>query len=120
MRDRRLKRVETIVQWQKGMTPECDDDRLFLLAENGGAWLLRPGPQILHGLPLAPLGDGFDVDTKLTAQFRVRSLRSLYCCSDGVRGRGAAVAYLSHKASFHSSEWIAPSNPGIKHLDEKW
>jgi ABC-2 type transport system ATP-binding protein len=27
------------------------------------------------------------------------------------------VAYLSHKASFHSNEWIAPSNPGIKHLD---
>ncbi|WP_207210012.1 hypothetical protein, partial [Tropicimonas sp. IMCC6043] len=41
---------------------------------------------------------------------------SLYCCSDGVRGRGAAVTYLSHRASFHSSEWIAPSNRGIKHL----
>ncbi|MFW8637447.1 hypothetical protein [Cribrihabitans pelagius] len=26
------------------------------------------------------------------------------------------MTYLSHKASFHSIEWIAPSNPGIKHL----
>jgi hypothetical protein len=43
-------------------------------------------------------------------QLRVRSLRSLYCCSDGVRGRGAAMTYLSHRASFHSIEWIAPSN----------
>ncbi|WP_410468824.1 hypothetical protein [Aestuariicoccus sp. MJ-SS9] len=45
----------------------------------------------LHHLPLAPFGDGFDVDAKLPAQFRVRSLRSLYCCSDGVRSRGVSV-----------------------------
>ncbi len=44
------------------------------------------------------------------------ALRSLYCCSDGVRGRGAPVTYLSHTASFHSNEGIAPSNRGIKHL----
>ncbi|MFW8637592.1 hypothetical protein, partial [Cribrihabitans pelagius] len=31
--------------------------------------------------------------------------------------RGAAVTNLSHRASFHSREWIAPSNPGIKHLE---
>ena len=43
---------------------------------------------------------------------------SLYCCSDGVRGRGAAVKYLSHNASFHSKEKIAPSNRGIKHLGQ--
>jgi len=42
---------------------------------------------------------------------------SLYCCSDGVRGRGAAVTCLSHNASFHSKEKIAPSNRGIKHLE---
>ena len=41
---------------------------------------------------------------------------SLYCCSDGVRGRGAAVKYLSHNASFHSKEKIATSNRGIKQL----
>ena len=41
---------------------------------------------------------------------------SLYCCSDGVRGRGAAVKYLSHNASFHSKEKIAPPNRGIKKL----
>ena len=44
---------------------------------------------------------------------------SLYCCSDGVRGRGAAVKYLSHNASFHSKEKIAPSNRGIKQLVKK-
>jgi hypothetical protein len=43
-------------------------------------------------------------------------LRSLYCSSDSVRSRGAAVTYLSHNASFHSKEQIAPSNRGIKQL----
>jgi hypothetical protein len=43
-------------------------------------------------------------------------LRSLYCSSDSVRSRGAAVTYLSHNASFHSKEQIAPSNRGIKHI----
>jgi hypothetical protein len=28
------------------------------------------------------------------------------------------VTYLSHTASFHSNERIAPSNRGIKHLDK--
>jgi hypothetical protein len=40
----------------------------------------------------------------------------LYCCSDGVRGRGAPMTNLSHTASFHSNERIAPSNREIKHL----
>jgi hypothetical protein len=33
-----------------------------------------------------------------------------------LRGRGAAVTYLSHNASSHSKEQIAPSSRGIKHL----
>src|ERR1041384_1746913 len=77
---------------------------------------LRPGFQILDRRPLTPLRHRLGVDPQLTAQRRERSLRSLYCCSDGVRGRGAPVTYLSHMASFHSNERIAPSNRGIKHL----
>jgi len=77
---------------------------------------LRPGLQILHGRPFAPLRDCLGVDPQLAAQRRERSLRSLYCCSDGVRGRGAPMTYLSHAASFHSNERIAPANRGIKHL----
>ena len=63
-----------------------------------------------------PLRQRLGVDSKLSAQLRKRSLRSLYCSSDGVRGRGAPMTNLSHNASFHSRERIAPSNRGIKHL----
>src|SRR5690606_3534460 len=67
---------------------------------------------------LAPLRNGLGVEAQLPAQLRERSLRSLYCCSDSVRGRGASVTNLSHRASFHSKERIAPSNHGIKHLNQ--
>lgn len=33
--------------------------------------------------------DGLGVDAELPAQLRERSLRSLYCCSDGVRALSA-------------------------------
>jgi hypothetical protein len=32
--DRRLKPVEAVIQWQQGMTPEGDHDRLLLRAQN--------------------------------------------------------------------------------------
>jgi len=77
---------------------------------------LRPGLQILDRRLLTPLRHRLRVDPQLTAQRRERSLLSLYCCSNGVRGRGASMTYLSHTASFPSNERIAPSNRGIKHL----
>lgn len=42
-------------------------------------------------------------------------LQSLSCCSDCVRRLGAFVTYLSHSASFHAWEKIAPAHPGTKH-----
>ncbi|AGI67007.1 hypothetical protein OAN307_c13170 [Octadecabacter antarcticus 307] len=36
--------------------------------------------------------------------------------SDAIHRLSTAMTYLSHNASFHSKEQIAPSNHGIKHL----
>ena len=73
--------------------------------------------QLQHGLRgTATSFKELDLQRSQQAKLRERSLRSLYFCSDGVRGRGAPVTNLSHKASFHSCERIAPSNRGIKHL----
>ena len=105
------------------MTPERDDHRFFGLSQHSGSRFRRPGLQVLDRRPFPPLRYGLGVDAELPAQLRERSLRSLYCCSDGVRGRGAPVTNLSHSASFHPCERIAPSNHGIKQADgpdRKW
>src|SRR6056297_922052 len=116
MRDRGLQGKKTIIQRQQRVTPKGDDHRLLRFGQDRGARLLRAGLQILDRRPLAPLRNRLGVDPQLPAQFRERSLRSLYCSSDGVRGRGAAMANLSHSASFHSCERITPANRGIKQL----
>lgn len=115
MRDRWLQRIEAVIQRHQRVAPERDDRRFLGFGKGRGMRGLRPGLHILDCRPLAPLRDRLRVDPQLSAQHRERSLRSLYCCSDGVRGRGAPVTNLSHMASFHSKERIAPSNRGIKH-----
>lgn len=118
MRDRRLQRIKAIVQRQQRMTSKGNDHRFFSRTENGRTGVRGSGLAIFCSFALVPLGNRFEIDTKFPAQRSRRCLRSLYCCSDSVRGRGAAVTYLSHDVSFHFNEWIAPSNPGIKHLTQ--
>ncbi|QUT05569.1 hypothetical protein KFK14_21845 [Sphingobium phenoxybenzoativorans] len=107
---------QAIVERQQSVPPERDNHRLLDFGHSCRMRGLRPGLQILDRRPLAPLHHRLGIDAQLPAQRRERSLRSLYCCSDGVRGRGAPVTYLSHSASFHSNERITSSNRGIKHL----
>ena len=99
------------------MTPKSDNHRFFISTQNRGARVRRTSFAIFNRFALAPFCNRFDINTEFSAQRRGCSLRSLYCSSDSVRSRGAAVTYLSHNASFHSKEQIAPSNRGIKHLD---
>jgi len=88
MRDRRLQRIEAIVEQQTCMAPECDDRRPLGFSQGRGVRGLRPGLQILNRPPLPPFCHRLRIDPKFPAQRLERSLRSLYCCSDGVRGRG--------------------------------
>lgn len=80
-----------VVQRQQSVPSECDNHRLLCFGQSCGMGGLRPGLQILDRRSLAPLGYRLRVDPQLSTQRRERSLRSLYCCSDGVRGRGAPV-----------------------------
>jgi len=100
MWDARLQGIETVIERQQRVAPESDNQGFLLDAENCRMRFLRTHPHVLNRLTFAPLGDGLDVDAQLPAQRRVRSARSLYCRSDRVRGRGAAVKNLSHSASF--------------------
>jgi hypothetical protein len=98
------------------MTPKSDNHRFFIGAQNRGSGVRWTSFAIFNSFALAPFFNRFDINTEFSAQRRGYSLRSLYCSSDSVRSRGVAVTYLSHNASFHSKEQIAPSNRGIKHI----
>jgi hypothetical protein len=65
---------------------------LLLLSRGGGALAGRRSDvlQIRELIRRVLLGDADRQIARLE-----RSLRSLYCCSDGVSGRGAPVKYLS-------------------------
>lgn len=99
VRDRRLQRVEAVVQRQQRALTEGDRQRLIFLAENGRSGLLRPHRRIADVIALLPLSDRLGVHALLPAQLCDRSRRSLYRSSDGVRRRGASVEYLARSAS---------------------
>jgi len=100
VRDRRLQRVEAVVERQQRVAPEGDCQRLLFFAENGRTGLLRPHRRIADAIAILPFRDGLGVHAVLPAQRRDRSRRSLHRSSGGVRRRGASVEYLAHRASF--------------------
>lgn len=62
MRDRRLQRIEAVIQRQQRVAPECNDRCLFGFGECRRMRDLRPGLHILDCRPLAPLRDRLGVD----------------------------------------------------------
>ena len=62
VRQRRLERVEAVVQRQQGVLAEGDDDRLFLGRQNGRTHRLGPHGRVMKEGPPAPLGDGLVVE----------------------------------------------------------
>src|SRR5664279_6414883 len=116
MRDRRLKGVMAVVERQERMTPEGDDDRLLLDREDRRLRFPWTGRQIGRRGPLLPFGDGLLVDPVALGESPQALLTILYRSTHRLCRRGAPMENLSHSASFHSLEKIAPLNPGIKQL----
>ena len=109
---RRLKGIEAIIERQQSVAAEGQRKSFFPGGENGGTRFLRSHWCIAYAVALAPLRNRLGIDAVGPAKRRDRSWRlssfagkrlpdggSLYCCSDSVRCRGAAVKYLAHSAS---------------------
>lgn len=112
----RLERIEAIVEWQQRMAPERNDDRLFINRKNcrpGSPWT---GRKIRNRGPLTPFRDRLLVDAVTRLKRPQAFFTILYCSTDCLSRRGAAVKNLTHSASFHSKENSAPSKSKIKHL----
>src|SRR6516162_10642680 len=107
MRNGRLQCVEAIIERQQGVSTKRDDEELLFGRKHCGPWDFRPHRTVFRSGALPPLGDGLRIDAVALAQRLDRSLRSLYCRSDNVSGRGAAMQYLSHSVSL-AVELILP------------
>ena len=116
MWDGRLQGVEAIIEGQQRVSTKRDAEELLLSRQHrrvrsGGAHRV-----IFRACAPPPLGDGLRIDAVPLAQRLDRSLRSLYCCSDGVSRRGASVKYLSHSVSLAVRPIVSPPHHGTKHL----
>src|SRR5271170_6043234 len=115
MRDRRLQRIEAIIERQQGVPAEGDDNRLFPNRQHRGGGLSRTSRQISDSAALLPLGHGLRVDPVAPRKGPQALLTTLYRSTDRLCRGGAAVENLAHSASLHAGENGAPSKPGIKH-----
>src|SRR3954463_8066377 len=99
------------------MPTEGDDDRLLLARQHRRSWLRRSGPDVRNRATALPLANSLLVDAVALCERSQALLTMLYRSTDRLRRRGASMKNLAHSASFHSTEKIAPSKAGIKHLD---
>jgi hypothetical protein len=77
-RNRRLERVEAVVERQQRMPSEGDDHRLFLDSRDRRFRFLRTGREIAGRRVLLPLGDCFLIDPVALGQSPQARLTMLY------------------------------------------
>src|SRR5471030_294945 len=102
---------------QYGVLAERNCEGLLFGAEHRRVRCLRPHRGIIDEVALLPLRHRLRVEVVAPGELFDRSLRSLYRSSDDVSGLGAAVKYLSHRASRNvGSDCLIPRHSGTAHL----
>src|SRR5450755_5110241 len=102
---------------QYGVLAERNCEGLLFGAEHRRVRCLRPHRGIIDEVALLPLRHRLRVEVVASGELFDRSLRSLYRSSDDVSGLGAAVKYLSHRASRNvGSDCLIPRHSGTTHL----
>lgn len=99
VRNAGLQGIKAVIQRQQRVLAKDNARRFFLCRQNRRPWRLRPDRLVFDRCSLAPFADGLRIYPIPFGECRDRSLRSLYCSSDRVRRRGAAVQYLAHRLS---------------------
>ena len=89
--DRCLQGVEAIVERQERVAPEGDDDGFVWGGEHRGAGVCWAGSEVMDRASLPPLGDRLRIDAVSPGQGPQARLTILYCSTDRLCRRGAAV-----------------------------
>src|ERR1019366_5624323 len=113
VRNRRLERIEAIVQRQERVPAKGNDDGLFLDRQHRGLCIRGAGGKITDRTAFLPLGHGLLVDAVAFGKRPQARLTILYCSTDRLCRRGAAMKDLSDSGSLQPKDKIASSNAGI-------
>src|SRR4051794_14384991 len=116
MRDCRLGCVQAVIERQKRMPAEANDDRLFLDRQHRRSRLLWSRPSVHDRAARLPLAHRLLIDAVTSGERSQALFTMLYRSTDRLSRRGAPVKNLAHSASFDSCHKNAPSKCGTKHL----
>src|SRR3954452_16597621 len=116
MRDCRLECVQAVIERQKRMPAEANDDRLFLDRQHRRSRFLWSRPSVHDRAARLPLAHRLLIDAVTSGERSQALFTMLYRSTDRLSRRGAPVKNLAHSASFDSCNKNAPSKCGTKHL----
>src|SRR4051795_12398178 len=116
MRDCRLECVQAVIERQKRMPAEANDDRLFLDRQHRRSRFLWSRPSVHDRAARLPLAHRLLIDAVMSGKRSQALFTMLYRSTDRLSRRGAPVKNLAHSASFDSCNKNAPSKCGTKHL----
>src|SRR5881398_3668154 len=112
MRDCRLECVQAVIERQKRMPAEANDDRLFLDRQHRRSRLLWSRPSVHDRAARLPLAHRLLIDAVTSGERSQALFTMLYRSTDRLSRRGAPVKNLAHSASFDSCHKNAPSKCG--------
>src|SRR3954470_10304974 len=116
MRDCRLECVQAVIERQKRMPAEANDDRLFLDRQHRRSRFLWSRPSVHDRAARLPLAHRLLIDAVTSGERSQALFTMLYRSTDRLSRRGAPVKNLAHSASFDSCHKNAPSKCETKHL----
>src|SRR3954471_9556045 len=119
MRDCRLECVQAVIERQKRMPAEANDDRLFLDRQHRRSRFLWSRPSVHDRAARLPLAHRLLIDAVTSGERSQALFTMLYRSTDRLSRRGAPVKNLAHSASFDSCHKNAPSKCGTKHLGRR-
>src|SRR4051812_44986458 len=116
MRDCRLECVQAVIERQKRMPAEANDDRLFLDRQHRRSRFLWSRPSVHDRAARLPLAHRLLIDAVTSGERSQALFTMLYRSTDRLSRRGAPVKNLAHSASFDSCNKNAPSKCGTKQV----
>src|SRR3954463_3895032 len=116
MRDCRLECVQAVIERQKRMPAEANDDRLFLDRQHRRSRFLWSRPSVHDRAARLPLAHRLLIDAVTSGERSQALFTMLYRSTDRLSRRGAPVKNLAHSASFDCTIKVRDQTPRVIRL----